>query len=163
MTEIGDRIRERRLAQHLTQSDLAERLGYKSKTTIAKIEAGVNDIPQSKVVSFANALDTTPAYLMGWTDDPYEEEYDYDNDPQHRLDEYGGAQWEALIEANNGDVAAAKEAYDHLRDEDPHIEPHKNLYGLQDVYLNFAKEAQANGIDPDDIRDVINILKKNRK
>lgn len=91
MTEIGDRIRERRLAQHLTQSDLAERLGYKSKTTIAKIEAGVNDIPQSKVVSFANALDTTPAYLMGWTDDPYEEEYDYENDPQHRLDEYCGA------------------------------------------------------------------------
>ena len=44
------------------------------------------------------------------------------------------------------------------------IEPHeKSQPALQDVYLNFAKEAQANGIDPDDIRDVINILKKNRK
>lgn len=128
MTEIGDRIRERRLAQHLTQSDLAERLGYKSKTTIAKIEAGVNDIPQSKVVSFANALDTTPAYLMGWTDDPYEEEYDYENDPQHRLDEYCGAQWDALVEANNGDLAAAFQSTCPVRGTTAQIQSQKPFY-----------------------------------
>ena len=40
---------------------------YKSKTTIAKIENGTNDIVQSKVTEFAKVLDTTPAYLMGWT------------------------------------------------------------------------------------------------
>jgi|GEM_PF-63011 len=34
----------------------------------AKIENGTNDITQSRVVDFANALNTTPAYLMGWED-----------------------------------------------------------------------------------------------
>jgi len=50
----------------MTQEELAKRLGYKSKSTINKIENGTNDIPQSKVVKFAEALGTTPAYLMGW-------------------------------------------------------------------------------------------------
>ena len=51
----------------MTQEELASRLGYKSKTTIAKIENGTNDIVQSRVTEFAKVLDTTPAYLMGWT------------------------------------------------------------------------------------------------
>lgn len=66
MANIGKRIKSRREELGITQAELAKRLGYKSKTTIAKIESGVNDIVQSKVVSFAEALDTTPAYLMGW-------------------------------------------------------------------------------------------------
>ena len=32
-----------------------------------------------------------------------------------------------------------------------------------DVYLNFAKEAKAAGIDPEDIRAVLDILKKAQK
>ena len=65
MPEIGKRIRSRREQLGMTQEELASRLGYKSKTTIAKIENGTNDIVQSK--EFAKVLDTTPAYLMGWT------------------------------------------------------------------------------------------------
>ena len=67
MPEIGKRIRIRREELGITQEELASKLGYKSKTTIAKIENGTNDIIQSKVIEFAQALDTTPAYLMGWT------------------------------------------------------------------------------------------------
>lgn len=67
MPEIGKRIRARREELGITQEELASRLGYKSKTTIAKIENGTNDIVQSKVIEFAQVLDTTPAYLMGWT------------------------------------------------------------------------------------------------
>lgn len=67
MPEIGKRIRSRREQLRMTQEELASRLGYKSKTTIAKIENGTNDIVQSKVTEFAKVLDTTPAYLMGWT------------------------------------------------------------------------------------------------
>ena len=67
MREIGKRIRSRREQLGMTQEELASRLGYKSKTTIAKIENGTNDIVQSKVTEFAKVLDTTPAYLMGWT------------------------------------------------------------------------------------------------
>ncbi|OUP50124.1 helix-turn-helix domain-containing protein [Lachnoclostridium sp. An181] len=68
MPEIGRRIKLKREELGITQEELAGRLGYKSKTTIAKIENGTNDIVQSKVAEFAKALHTTPAYLMGWAD-----------------------------------------------------------------------------------------------
>lgn len=69
MAEIGKRIREKREAIGMTQEELASKLGYKNKSSIAKIETGANDIIQSKVVEFANILGTTVAYLMGW-DEP---------------------------------------------------------------------------------------------
>jgi transcriptional regulator with XRE-family HTH domain len=53
----------------MTQEELAKKMGYKSKSTINKIELGINDIPQSKIVQFAEVLGTTPAHLMGWNDD----------------------------------------------------------------------------------------------
>ena len=34
--------------------------------TIAKIEKGVNDVVQSNIAKFAEVLNTTVAYLMGW-------------------------------------------------------------------------------------------------
>ena len=64
--DIGKRIKAKRIELGMTQEDLANKLGYKSKTTIAKIENGTNDITQSRVVDFANVLNTTPACLMGW-------------------------------------------------------------------------------------------------
>ena len=66
VADIGKRIRERREQIGITQEELATKLGYKNKSTIAKIENGTNDIVQSKVTEFAKVLDTTPAYLMGW-------------------------------------------------------------------------------------------------
>lgn len=68
MAEIGHRIKARREQLQMTQEELAKKLGYKSKTTITKIENGTNDIVQSKVCDFAKVLNTTPAYLMGWED-----------------------------------------------------------------------------------------------
>ena len=62
--KLHETIRARRMALHMTQQELAARLGYKSTSTIAKIEAGVNDIPQAKIVAFARALATTPGALL---------------------------------------------------------------------------------------------------
>ena len=67
---IGHRIRERREALGISQEELARRMGYKSRSTIAKIEGEVNDLPQSRVGAFAQALETTPANLMGWESAP---------------------------------------------------------------------------------------------
>ena len=53
----------------MTQEELANKLGYKNKSTIGKIESDTNDITSSKVVEFAHALDTTVAYLMGWEEE----------------------------------------------------------------------------------------------
>lgn len=74
MAEIGKRIKQKREELKITQEELAVKLGYKSKTTIAKIENGTNDIVQSKVVEFAKALNTTVAYLMGWDDNEKQED-----------------------------------------------------------------------------------------
>ena len=68
--ELYKTIRARRIALRMTQQELAARLGYKSTSTIAKIEAGVNDIPQAKIIAFANALATTPGALLGWGNEP---------------------------------------------------------------------------------------------
>ena len=63
--ELYKNIRSRRIALKMTQQELAQKLGYKSTSTIAKIESGENDIPQAKLAAFAEALNTTPAVLMG--------------------------------------------------------------------------------------------------
>lgn len=64
---IGDRVKALRLKKGLTQEALAEKLGYKSKSSVAHIENG-RDIPRSMIVQLSEILDTTPAYLMGWED-----------------------------------------------------------------------------------------------
>ncbi len=69
MANIGIKIKERREALGLSQDELAERMGYKSRSTIAKIEKGINDVTQNNIVKFAEILSTTPAYLMGWIDE----------------------------------------------------------------------------------------------
>lgn len=51
----------------MTQSELAKKMGYSEKSMISKIESGKVDLPQSKIVDFAKALNTTPSALMGWT------------------------------------------------------------------------------------------------
>lgn len=65
---IGDRVKLLRQKKKMTQLELAEKLGYKSKSSVAHIENG-RDIPRSMVVTLADILETTPAYLMGWEDD----------------------------------------------------------------------------------------------
>ena len=68
MSTIYERIRARRIELGLTVEDLANKMGYKDKSSISKIENGKADIPQSKVLAFARALNTTTAYLMGIDD-----------------------------------------------------------------------------------------------
>ena len=67
--KLHETIRARRIALHMTQQELAARLGYKSTSTSAKIETGVNDIPQAKIKDFARALATTPGTLLGLEDE----------------------------------------------------------------------------------------------
>ena len=66
MADIGKNIMEARKRAGLTQEELAAKVGYKTKSAINKIELGIRDLPQKKIVQFAEALGTTPAALMGW-------------------------------------------------------------------------------------------------
>ena len=65
MSELARRVRQRRAELGMSQEELAERMGYRSKSSITKLEKGVNDLPQSKLEELADALDTTPAFLLG--------------------------------------------------------------------------------------------------
>ena len=65
MSELSTRVRLRREELSLSQEQLAQRMGYRSKSSITKLEKGVNDIPQAKLEELAVALETTPAYLLG--------------------------------------------------------------------------------------------------
>lgn len=67
--EIGERIKSRRIELGITQEELAKKIGYTSKTTIAKIESNANQLRQSKIIEIANALNTTPAFIMGWDEE----------------------------------------------------------------------------------------------
>ena len=66
---LGGRIRELRRKAGLTQSALAERIGYSTKASISKIESDVLDVNQSTIVALAKALGVTPSTLMGWDDE----------------------------------------------------------------------------------------------
>ncbi len=66
MTKLAQNIRNRRIELRMSQQELANKLGYRSRSAINKIELGINDLTQPKIIAFAEALQTTPAYLMGW-------------------------------------------------------------------------------------------------
>ena len=69
-TDLSSRIRQRREQLSLSQEELAARMGYRSKSSITKLEKGINDLPRAKLEELAAALDTTPAWLMGLADLP---------------------------------------------------------------------------------------------
>ncbi len=61
---VGINIRKRRAELRMSQQELADAMGYKTRSTIAKIESGENDVSQKKLQRFAQALDTTVEALM---------------------------------------------------------------------------------------------------
>lgn len=65
---IGQRIKSRREELGMSQEELAHRIGYKSKSSINKIELDIQQLRQSKIKQIADALETTTDYIMGWSE-----------------------------------------------------------------------------------------------
>ena len=77
----GHRIKHLREKLGMTQTELGDAVGT-TKQTIYKYETGVvTNIPLDRLGRIADALETTPGYLMGWTDNYY----NYDTDPDNRF------------------------------------------------------------------------------
>lgn len=74
-TNIGARIKDLRKSLGLTQKELAEKCGYKSLTTINKIELGINSIPLDTIERLASILQVTPSYILGWEPPATADEY----------------------------------------------------------------------------------------
>jgi len=62
----GERIRERRKELGLTQEELARKLGNKSRASVCTVENDKEDLTTTRIRQYAEALECSPAYLMGW-------------------------------------------------------------------------------------------------
>ena len=70
--KIGERIKQRRKELRMSADKLAEILG-KDRSTIYRYEKGdIENLPLDILEPIAQALGTTPAYLMGWEEDKKE-------------------------------------------------------------------------------------------
>jgi repressor LexA len=65
MLELYKNIKNRRKELKMSQEKLAELVGYTDRSSIAKVEKGEVDLPQSKIVLFAKALNIEPGELLG--------------------------------------------------------------------------------------------------
>ena len=68
MGVAGDRIKQCRLACHLTQDEVAQKLGI-AKQTIFKYETGlITNIPLENLEHLSRLFHVPPEYLAGWKD-----------------------------------------------------------------------------------------------
>lgn len=83
----GQLIRKRREELNIKQTDLADAVKI-SKQTLYKYENDIiTNIPSDTIEALAKALDTTPAYLMGWEEEK-ESNPDTILEELHQVDEY---------------------------------------------------------------------------
>ncbi len=61
---LGEKIREERLKRGWTQDEVAEFLGYKGRSSINKIETGVNVVPSNMIPAFMELFDLTAEELI---------------------------------------------------------------------------------------------------
>lgn len=67
--DIGDRIKQLREQKGMTLEDLGNKVGV-GKSTVRKWETGmIANMRRDKIKKVADALNTSPEYLMGWTDE----------------------------------------------------------------------------------------------
>ena len=133
MLDLYINIKEKRKKLGLTQSELAKKLGYADKSMIAKIEQGKVDLPQSKIIAFAKALNTTPSELMG-----------YDG-----IISYNKSQW--------GDDAANRK---YLADKPELLEIYDQRVNRDDMVILFDKTKD---LEPKDVESVLMFVQTIRK
>lgn len=75
--EMNEKIYMLRKRHNMTLEEVGNAVGV-SKSTVRKWESGeIANMRRDKIATLARALHTTPAYLMGWTDD---QDQDQDQD-----------------------------------------------------------------------------------
>ena len=63
--DLGQKVKQRREVLGWSQEELATRMGYKSRTSINKIENG-RPVTQKIIKRLAEVLDVPISFLMGW-------------------------------------------------------------------------------------------------
>lgn len=86
MQKLYENIRKLRIEKKISQDALAQLTGYKDRSSITKIESGKVDLPQSKILLFAQVLGVTPYELMGFdeSEQPHEQTCGINEQPRPR-------------------------------------------------------------------------------
>lgn len=71
MTKLNERIKESRLARGFTLAQVADSIGVKEATAQRYESGDIKNIKHETISNLAELFSVSPAYLMGWTDDPY--------------------------------------------------------------------------------------------
>lgn len=66
---IGEKVKQAREAKGMTQEELAHALGYKSRSSVNKIETGDRDVPRNQIKKIAQILGVPPISLLGFEDE----------------------------------------------------------------------------------------------
>lgn len=87
----GERLRRARMMRGMSQTELAQAVGYTDSTTIYKIEKGLQKIPNAKIQKMCYVLGIEPGYLT--------EGFDFRITPEGKITmvESIGAKRDALI------------------------------------------------------------------
>lgn len=68
---FGERIKSLREERRMTLEEVGDYLGVK-RPTIFKYENGIiTNVPSDKIGMLARLFNVSPAYLMGWSEDPH--------------------------------------------------------------------------------------------
>ena len=98
--ETYERIKQLRMQAGLSQSELAKKAGYTDRSSIAKIEAGLVDLSETKLVKLAVALGVDMQYLLGLSVDSQIDALKYEINEIEK----------ELIQEDNGEVKESLEA-----------------------------------------------------
>lgn len=133
---IGERIRQRRIELGMSQDELAKRCGYKSRSSINKIELS-RDLPLKKAQQFANILDIPIEELCGWN------KYNYD---KKIINPYRNKK-EKLFET--------EDLFSDYYDDDDTAQVAQEIFENKDLKLLFDAARDAS---PEDLKTAHNIL-----
>lgn len=116
---IGERIKARRIEVGLSVDQVADRIG-KNRATVYRYESNeIEKYTLDVLIPLAEALRTTPAYLMGWEESAMPSNNNHDNAGSHkfnviRIAGRDGSYQEKHL--NDEQLAAVKAIIDQLPD-----------------------------------------------
>lgn len=84
----------------MSQQELAEKVGYKDKSAISKVERGDRDINQSMIMKYADVFGVSPTYIL------YGKEAEKENPPQEPKLQEGEEELLKLIRLMPDDMKA---------------------------------------------------------
>lgn len=67
---IGERIKFLRERSGMSQVDFSDKIGISKQTQYKYENDLIMNIPINKIEAIANLVNVSPAYIMGWSDNP---------------------------------------------------------------------------------------------